>query len=107
MIEYAFNEQGDEYGFKYYKNLPDGWSLGKSSPLLIFTDEAKDKIKAIRGSLELRNKEIEKRKSQVGDGSRSDKRRTYRVKDDKVIDHITGKKTSLKNIYKGKIQLLH
>lgn len=50
--------------------------------------------------------EVEERRDQIGDGSRSDKRRTYRVKDNIVIDHITNKVASLKEIMKGKIELL-
>jgi len=48
----------------------------------------------------------EERKNQIGDGARSDKRRTYRVKDNTVVDHITGKTASLKDILRGKIELL-
>lgn len=48
----------------------------------------------------------EKRNSQIGSGERSDKKRTYRQKDDKVIDHETGKETSLKQFMKGKLELL-
>jgi peptide chain release factor 1 len=44
--------------------------------------------------------------SQVGNSSRSQKRRTYRVKDDIVIDHLTNKETSYKNISRGKLELL-
>lgn len=49
---------------------------------------------------------IEKRREQIGDGARSDKRRTYRVRDNIVIDHITNKSASLKDIFKGRIELL-
>ncbi len=49
---------------------------------------------------------VEERRDQIGNGKRGDKRRTYRVKDDLVKDHITNKSTSLKNILKGKIELL-
>ena len=49
---------------------------------------------------------IEERRDQIGDGGRSDKRRTYRVKDSLVIDHITGKTATLKDVMKGKINLL-
>lgn len=49
---------------------------------------------------------VEERRDQIGDGARSDKRRTYRVKDSIVIDHITGKTASLKDILRGKIELL-
>lgn len=47
-----------------------------------------------------------KRKNQIGTGNRGDKRRTYRVKDDIVIDHITNKKASLKEIQKGNLAIL-
>ena len=47
----------------------------------------------------------EDRYSQVGDSSRSEKRRSYRVKENVVIDHITGKTTTFSNILKGKIEL--
>lgn len=50
--------------------------------------------------------EVEERREQIGKGDRSDKRRTYRVKDGIVIDHITNKTASIKDIYKGKIDLL-
>ncbi len=49
--------------------------------------------------------EVEERRDQIGKGERSDKRRTYRVKDGLVIDHITGKTASYKDIQKGKIEL--
>ncbi len=52
------------------------------------------------------SEEIEERREQIGNGERSDKRRTYRVKDGIVIDHITGKTANLKEILKGKIELL-
>lgn len=44
---------------------------------------------------------------QVGQSERSDKRRTYRVKEDMVIDHITNKRSTFKDISKGKIELLN
>jgi peptide chain release factor 1 len=40
--------------------------------------------------------DIEHRRGQIGNGERSDKRRTYRVKDNSVSDHITNKTASLK-----------
>lgn len=49
---------------------------------------------------------IEERREQIGAGARSDKRRTYRVKDSLVVDHITNKTASLKDILRGKIELL-
>lgn len=53
------------------------------------------------------NEEKEVRSLQIGNGTRSDKRRTYRVKDDLVIDHITNTKCKLKDILRGNIHLLH
>ena len=44
--------------------------------------------------------------AQVGDSSRSEKRRTYRVKENIVVDHITGKQASFKDISRGKLELL-
>lgn len=49
---------------------------------------------------------VEKRNGQIGSGERSDKKRTYRDKDDRVIDHETGKSASLKQFMKGKLELL-
>ena len=45
--------------------------------------------------------------NQIGNAGRSDKKRSYRVKEDLVIDHITNKKASFKDINKGKIELLN
>lgn len=47
------------------------------------------------------------RQSQTGTGVRSEKRRTYRCKEDIVVDHIINKQSTLKEIYKGKVNLLH
>jgi peptide chain release factor 1 len=49
---------------------------------------------------------VEERRSQIGTGERSDKRRTYRVKNAMVYDHITNKSASLKDILRGRIELL-
>ena len=49
---------------------------------------------------------VENRNEQIGEGGRADKRRTYRVKDDLVVDHITNKTASLKDILRVKINLL-
>lgn len=49
---------------------------------------------------------IEERRGQIGNSDRSDKRRTYKVKDNVVIDHITNKTASLKDVLRGKIDLL-
>lgn len=45
--------------------------------------------------------EYQTRKSQVGSGMRGDKRRTIQVKNDNVIDHVTGKRTTWKKYSRG------
>ena len=45
-------------------------------------------------------------KEQIGNGGRSDKKRTYRVKENLVVDHITGKSARFSDVIKGKIDLL-
>lgn len=53
-------------------------------------------------------KTMNNRNDQIGDGSRGGtKRRTYRLREDSVIDHITGKNCRWKDILKGKIELLN
>ncbi|CAG7579989.1 MAG: Peptide chain release factor RF1 [uncultured marine phage] len=47
------------------------------------------------------------RKDQMGDGNHGDKKRTYRVKDGIVKDHVSGKKAKLKSILRGNFELLH
>lgn len=49
---------------------------------------------------------VEERNNQIGNGERSDKKRTYREKDDRVIDHETERSASLKQFMKGKLELL-
>ncbi len=44
--------------------------------------------------------------SQIGNSSRSDKKRSYRIKEDLVIDHETGKQCSFRDFNRGKIELL-
>jgi len=47
------------------------------------------------------------RNSQIGNGSRGGtKRRTYRILEDTVTDHVTGKSCRWKDILKGKLELL-
>lgn len=44
---------------------------------------------------------------QVGNSSRSTKKRTYRLKEDIVIDHESGKMCTYRDFSKGKIELLN
>ena len=53
------------------------------------------------------NKKVyQNRLDQVGSGSRSDKKRSYRIKEDLVIDHETGKQCSFRDFSRGKLELL-
>lgn len=63
------------------------------------------KLKDIEGNKFQRSIE-NKRNDQIGNSGRSDKRRTYRVKENIVVDHVTGKSCSLSKFLKGNIQLL-
>ena len=66
--------------------------------------------------MEDRIREMEKQKydslvysnrfDQIGDSDRSTKKRSYRVKEDLVIDHETGKRCSFKDFSRGRIELL-
>lgn len=47
------------------------------------------------------------RKAQVGKGARGDKRRTIRMQDDRVVDHITGKKMKASKYLKGFVDDLY
>jgi peptide chain release factor 1 len=49
----------------------------------------------------------ETRFNQIGYGNRNDKRRTYREQDGFVLDHVTNKRITTKELYKGNIKLLH
>lgn len=49
----------------------------------------------------INNAAASERKQQVGSGMRGDKRRTIRVQDGQVNDHITGKKWALKQYLRG------
>jgi peptide chain release factor 1 len=50
--------------------------------------------------------EAEERREQIGNGIRGEKRRTYRIKDDAIVDHVTGKECSFKQFMKGNLELL-
>lgn len=64
-----------------------------------------DKIKSIH-SKKYFSKIEENRFDQIGYANRSDKKRTYRIKEDIVIDHITGKSCSYKDFSRGKLDLI-
>lgn len=48
----------------------------------------------------------EVKKGQVGSGMRGDKRRTYRLQDDSVVDHQTGRSARASQVMRGHFELL-
>lgn len=46
------------------------------------------------------------RRTQLGSGERSDKRRTYRYQEGKVHDHLTGKSARIEAVMTGRLELL-
>lgn len=46
------------------------------------------------------------RRAQVGSGERADKRRTFRFRDDRAVDHVTGKTASCAKVMAGRFDLL-
>ena len=44
------------------------------------------------------------RKGQIGSGMRGDKRRTIRMQDDQVVDHVLGKKMKASQYLKGRLE---
>jgi peptide chain release factor 1 len=47
------------------------------------------------------------RRNQAGSGMRGDKRRTVRWQDDNVVDHVTGKRTTVSRYMRGFVDDLH
>lgn len=47
------------------------------------------------------------RKDQIGVTFRGNKRRTYNEKANEIIDHINNTSCTMKDIFKGNIQILH
>ena len=52
------------------------------------------------------DKEQAEKNAKMGSGNLGDKIRTYRFQDDRVVDHITGKKMRCNKIMKGYFDLL-
>lgn len=65
-----------------------------------------EKLASIYG-YEVEKQINETRSVQIGVGNRGDKRRTYRIQDGIVKDDISGRTISVKDLYKGRIDLLH
>ncbi len=76
-----------------HKNEETAW---KEMERRLSDEQSKKELSAITNEV----------REQIGVGNRNDKRRTYRVKDDIVIDHITGKTAQMKDILRGKLEKL-
>ena len=128
-FEYRLNR--NDVSKKYIRSSgPGGQNVNKTSSCVLLThtptgtqvkvQDTRDQNKNEEiawARLEERLKSVEQEKfdkkvyqdryDQVGGSERSDKRRTYRVKEDVVIDHITDKKCTFKEFCRGKIELLN
>jgi peptide chain release factor 1 len=60
------------------------------------------KLQDLRASSRAQRENLD-RKDQVGSGMRGDKVRTYRVRDDQMVDHRTGMKTRLSSWLRGEV----
>lgn len=54
-----------------------------------------------------KHRQNQSRSLQIGSGMRGDKVRTYRMQDDRVVDHRTDRKVRLTDILEGKLEKLH
>jgi peptide chain release factor 1 len=72
---------------------------------IIAWERLTEKLKLIEDQKQY-NKTKKFRNDQIGISGRGTKRRTYRIREDFVIDHITDKTCRWKDILKGKIELL-
>ena len=72
---------------------------------IIAWDRLTEKLKTIDDKISY-DKTRNYRNDQIGEGGRGLKRRTYRLRDDLVTDHITGKTCRWRDILRGKIELL-
>lgn len=88
------------------KHLPTGLvvrcDLTRSQPQnrLLAIEQLREKLQADLHSGEI-SKYNQTRKTQIGSGMRGDKRRTIRVQNDEVVDHVSGKRWKYKDYSRG------
>ena len=93
------------------KHIPTGFSIrcdetrSQTKNKQIALEELQKRLQNLYDSNK-QEKTRKLRKSQIGSGSRGEKIRTYNVKANRVTDHVSGKKTSLDQIYRGNLNLL-
>ena len=73
---------------------------------LIAWQRLEDRLKQVEED-KFKSQVYQSRYDQIGKSERSDKKRSYRVKEDMVIDHETGKSATFKEISRGRIELLN
>lgn len=94
------------YSCVILKHRPSGVSVRCQNERSQFQNK-KTALRILRARLiehhenELHEKEAKDRKDQIGSGQRGDKRRTIRVKDGQVKDHVTGQSWEYKRYVKG------
>jgi peptide chain release factor 1 len=76
------------------KNEEAAWTRLEEKLQKLNDNQYTDKVKSVRFE-------------QIGYGDRNEKRRTYRIVDGFVLDHVTNKRITVKELYKGKIKSLH
>jgi len=64
-----------------------------------------DRLSSLAGA-DSHGRENAVRSDQVGTGMRADKRRTYRFRDDRVQDHLTGRSAACSAVMRGRFDLL-
>ena len=77
----------------------------RSENEVIAWERLEEKIRSIHYQDNFKKYE-EARFDQIGYANRSSKKRTYRLKEDLVIDHESGKTCSFRDFSRGKIELL-
>lgn len=68
--------------------------------------EALSERLSILAQTDTRGRENMVRSDQVGTGMRADKRRTYRFRDDRVQDHLTGRSAACSEVMRGRFDLI-
>lgn len=80
-------------------------SRSRESNIRTARTELEDRLKTA-SSESHRTAENDSRRKNIGSGMRGDKTRTYRFRDDVVVDHVTGKKASCGEVMRGKFDKL-
>ena len=83
------------------KSASKSQSYNRVEALRVLTNRVSEFYRKERGE-----EKNSKRRSQIGDGGRAEKIRTYRFKDERLVDHRSGKTFDLKLFMSGKLDRL-